>query len=295
MAVLSKDNLFAPELVKDLINKVKGKSSLAVLSAQKPVPFNGSKEFIFSMDSEIDIVAENGKKSEGGVTVEPVTIVPIKFEYGARVSDEFMYASEEEQLDILDSFNEGFAKKVAKGLDIAAFHGLNPRTGKASAVVGTNNFDSKVDQTVTYASATPDTCLNSAISMVEGSECDVTGIAINSAVRGDLQNMKATDGNPLYPEFKFGGKPATLGSQTLDVNNTVSFGGETKDRAIVGDFANMFKWGYSKEIPLEIIKYGDPDNSEKDLKGYNQVYIRAEIFLGWGILDPKSFARVVTE
>lgn len=295
MAVLSKDNLFAPELVKDLINKVKGKSSLAVLSAQKPVPFNGSKEFIFSMDSEIDIVAENGKKSEGGVTVEPVTIVPIKFEYGARVSDEFMYASEEEQLDILDSFNEGFAKKVAKGLDIAAFHGLNPRTGKASTVVGTNNFDSKVDQTVTYASATPDTCLNNAISMVEGSECDVSGIAINSAVRGDLQNMKATDGNPLYPEFKFGGKPATLGSQTLDVNNTVSFGGETKDRAIVGDFANMFKWGYSKEIPLEIIKYGDPDNSGKDLKGYNQVYIRAEIFLGWGILDPKSFARVVTE
>ena len=295
MAVLSKDNLFAPELVKDLINKVKGKSSLAVLSAQKPVPFNGSKEFIFSMDSEIDIVAENGKKSEGGVTVEPVTIVPIKFEYGARVSDEFMYASEEEQLDILDSFNEGFAKKVAKGLDIAAFHGLNPRTGKASAVVGTNNFDSKVDQTVTYASATPDNCLNDAISMVGGSECDVTGIAINSAVRGDLQNMKATDGNPLYPEFKFGGKPATLGSQTLDVNNTVSFGGETKDQAIVGDFANMFKWGYSKEIPLEIIKYGDPDNSGKDLKGYNQVYIRAEIFLGWGILDPKSFARVVTE
>ena len=295
MAVLSKDNLFAPELVKDLINKVKGKSSLAVLSAQKPVPFNGSKEFIFSMDSEIDIVAENGKKSEGGVTVEPVTIVPIKFEYGARVSDEFMYASEEEQLDILDSFNEGFAKKVAKGLDIAAFHGLNPRTGKASTVVGTNNFDSKVDQTVTYASATPDNCLNDVISMVEGSECDVTGIAINSAVRGDLQNMKATDGNPLYPEFKFGGKPATLGSQTLDVNNTVSFGGETKDRAIVGDFANMFKWGYSKEIPLEIIKYGDPDNSGKDLKGYNQVYIRAEIFLGWGILDPKSFARVVTE
>lgn len=295
MAVLSKDNLFAPELVKDLINKVKGKSSLAVLSAQKPVPFNGSKEFIFSMDSEIDIVAENGKKSEGGVTVEPVTIVPIKFEYGARVSDEFMYASEEEQLDILDSFNEGFAKKVAKGLDIAAFHGLNPRTGKPSTVVGTNNFDSKVDQTVTYASATPDNCLNDAISMVEGSECDVTGIAINSAVRGDLQNMKATDGNPLYPEFKFGGKPATLGSQTLDVNNTVSFGGETKDRAIVGDFANMFKWGYSKEIPLEIIKYGDPDNSGKDLKGYNQVYIRAEIFLGWGILDPKSFARVVTE
>ena len=64
------------------------------------------------------------------------------------------------------------------------------------------------------------------------------------------------------------------------------------DKAIVGDFANMFKWGYAKEIPVEIIKYGDPDNSGKDLKGYNQVYIRAEVYLGWGILDGDSFARV---
>lgn len=295
MAVLSKGNLFDPTLVKDLISKVKGKSSLAVLSAQTPIPFNGQKEFTFSMDKEIDIVAENGKKTAGGITLEPVTIVPIKFEYGARVSNEFMYASEEEQLDILKEFNEGFAKKVAKGLDIAAFHGLNPRTGVASSVVGTNNFDSKVTQTVTYVKATPDDCLDTAISTVEDADCEVTGIVINSAVRSDLSKMKATDGNPLYPEFRFGGKPATLGSQALDVNNTVSFGSETKDQAIVGDFANMFKWGYSKEIPLRVIEFGDPDNSGEDLQGYNQVYLRAEIFMGWGILDPESFTRVAKE
>ena len=97
----------------------------------------------------------------------------------------------------------------------------------------------------------------------------------------------------MYPEFRFGGNPSTLGSQALDTNNTVSFGSETKDQAIVGDFANMFKWGYSKDIPLKIIEYGDPDNSGKDLQGYNQVYIRAEIFMGWGILDANSFTRVV--
>ena len=61
MAVLSKGSLFAPELVTDLVNKVKGKSSLALMTAQEPVPFNGQKEFTFTMDSEIDVVAENGK------------------------------------------------------------------------------------------------------------------------------------------------------------------------------------------------------------------------------------------
>lgn len=85
MAVLSKGSLFDPELVSDLINKVKGKSSLVKLSQQKPVPFNGQKEFTFTMDSEIDIVAENGKKTHGGISIAPLTIVPIKVEYGARV------------------------------------------------------------------------------------------------------------------------------------------------------------------------------------------------------------------
>lgn len=93
MAVLSKGTLFDPELVSDLVNKVQGKSSLAVLAKQVPVSFNGSKEFTFTLDKDVDVVAENGKKTEGGITVEPVIISPIKIEYGARISDEFLYES----------------------------------------------------------------------------------------------------------------------------------------------------------------------------------------------------------
>ena len=37
----SRGNLFDPVLVSDLISKVKGKSSLAKLSGQTPIPFNG--------------------------------------------------------------------------------------------------------------------------------------------------------------------------------------------------------------------------------------------------------------
>lgn len=285
-----KGTMFDPTLVKDLVNKVRGKSSLAALSAAEPVPFNGKKEFIFSMDSEIDVVAEGGKKSHGGITVEPVTIVPIKFEYGARISDEFLYATEEEQMDILKAFNEGFANKVASGLDIAAMHGLNPRSGEASTVIGDNNFDTKVTQKVVYTSDAPDDSIEDAIALVEGSEANVTGIAIAPAVRSALAKMTKQSGEKLYPEFAFGGQPKTLGAHTLDINKTVATG--DVDKAIVGDFADMFKWGYAKEIPMEIIKYGDPDNSGKDLKGYNQVYIRAEVYLGWGILDGDAFARV---
>lgn len=283
-------NLFDPELVSDLITKVRGKSSIAELCAQTPIPFNGLKEFTFSMDSEIDIVAEEGKKTEGGISMAPLTIVPIKFEYGARVSDEFLYANEEEQIDILTAFNDGFAKKVAKGLDLAAFHGINPRTNAASTVIGENHFDAKVTQTVTYASATPDDNLEDAIALVDGSEMDVTGMALSKTFGAAMAKVKA-QGVKLYPEFAFGASPKTLNGIPVSVNKTVS-GGTTKDHGIIGDFQNAFKWGYSKQIPTEIIKYGDPDNSGKDLKGYNQVYIRAEIYLGWGIMLPEAFAII---
>ncbi len=288
---LSRGNLFEAKIVSDLISKVKGHSSLAVLSKMEPIPFNGQKEFTFSMDSEIDVVAENGKKTHGGATVEPVVIVPIKVEYGARVSDEFLYAADEEKVDILKAFNDGFAKKVAKGFDLMAFHGINPRTGSASTVIGTNHFDSKVSQTVTYSASDPEANIEAAVSVIQTAEGDVTGMAMDRVFSSALAGLKV-NGVKQYPELSWGATPGTINGLAVDINKTIS-NSTVKDHAILGDFANMFKWGYSKEIPFEVIKYGDPDNSGKDLKGYNQVYLRAEVYLGWGIMDAASFARIV--
>lgn len=290
--VLSKGSLFPEELVTDLIDKTKGKSVLAALSAQKPVKFNGEKEFIFSMDNEIDVVAENGKKSHGGIGLEPVTIVPIKVEYGARISDEFLYASEEEKIDVLKNFNEGFAKKLAKGLDIMAIHGFNPRTGAASAVIGTNSFCSKVTERIDYDSADPDTNIEDAIAAIRGAEYDITGLALSEPARSDLSKMKDSTGRKLYPDLSWGREMGNMNGLPTASGTTVNYNGSPV-RALVGDFETCFKWGYSKKIPMEIIKYGDPDNTGKDLKGYNQVYIRCEAYVGWGILIPETFAMII--
>ena len=292
MAVLSKGTLFDPELVSDLVNKVQGKSSLAVLAKQVPVSFNGSKEFTFTLDKDVDVVAENGKKTEGGVTVEPVIINPIKIEYGARISDEFMYASDEEKINILKAFNEGFAKKVARGLDIMAMHGVNPRTKQVSTVIGTNHFDNLVSQKVTFVKAQVEENIEAAVGLVQGSNGVVTGMAMSPVVSSELAKLKV-NGVRQYPELAWGANPGSINGLAVDINTTVSEGIDSKEKAIVGDFANMFKWGYAKEIPLQVIEYGDPDNSGKDLKGYNQVYLRAEAYIGWAILDAKSFARIV--
>lgn len=292
---LSKGNLFPPELTNELFSKVKGKSSLAKMSGAEPMPFNGKTVFTFALDNEINIVAENGAKSNGGATIAQVTMAPVKVEYGVRISDEFMYASDEARLPYLASFADGFAKKLARGLDIMAMHGVNPRTGSSSDVIGTNNFDSKVTQHVTFNSATPDDNVEAAIALVQGQEYDVTGMVMAPALRNALADLKAgsTSNERLFPELAWGSNPSTINGLPVDTNVTVS-ANSNADRAIVGNFADYFKWGYAKEIPLEVIEYGDPDNSGYDLKGHNQVYLRGEAYIGWGIIVPEAFARIST-
>lgn len=43
---------------------------------------------------------------------------------------------------------------------------------------------------------------------------------------------------------------------------------------------------------MEVIEYGDPDG-QGDLKKTNQIVLRAEAYIGWGILDNASFKKIV--
>lgn len=286
---------FPPILVQEMFNAVGGHSSLARLSAARPMPFAGVKEFVFTMDGEAEILGESGQKSPNDALITPVTITPVKFIYQHRVTDEFLKMSDEARLPHLRAFADGFARKIARGLDIAAFHGINPKAGTASTVVGTNHFDSKVSQTVSYVSGTTaaDDALSAAIQAVNGSDRVVTGLAFSPLFSGYMADLKA-NGVALYPEFRFGGFPERFAGYGVDVNGTVNkklSDATTRDLAIVGDFANAFRWGYAKDVTLEIIEFGDPDG-QGDLKRQNQVELRSEAYIGWGILDAASFARI---
>lgn len=292
MSTITKStNLFPAELSDEIFSKVAGHSSLAKLSAQKAIPFCGTDQFVFTMDGEVSIVGEGENKPAGEADLKTVTIVPIKFIYQHRLTDEFVNMSEEKQVPYLQAFTDGFAKKIARGLDIAAMHGVNPATGTAVTSLATKNFD--VVGTVTTTAGAEDDDLDSAISAIQGADGVVTGMALAPTFASSLGKIKSTDGIRLYPEYAFGGNPGSFAGMASDVNNTVAFK-DSKDLAIVGDFANAFKWGYAENIPMEVIEYGDPDGLG-DLKRTNQIVLRAEAYIGWGILDNDSFKRVVKE
>lgn len=291
---LKQGTLFKPELVKELISKVQGHSVLAKLSSQTPIPFNGVEQFIFNLEGNAQIVGEGQQKGEGKAIIEPKVIKPLKFVYQARITDEFKYASEEKQLEYLSQFADGFAKKIADAFDIAAIHGLEPKGLTDATFRDTNSFDGLITgNIVTYAEDKFDDNIDAAVQQIVAKGGEVTGVAISPVGGQSLAKLKV-NGVVQYPEFRFGQNPDSFYGMKSDVNKnlTVTGGNAQTDHAIVGDFENRFKWGYAENIPMEIIEYGDPDGAGRDLKAYNEILLRAEAFIGWGILDADAFARV---
>jgi HK97 family phage major capsid protein len=294
MATLQSGDMFPVQTVQDIFSKVKGHSTIAKLSSQEPIPFTGTETFIFNLEGNAEIIGEGKPSNAGNATMKPKVVKPVLVTYQARVSQEFVNCSEEKQLSYLKSFIDGLAKKVAQAVDIASFHGLEPKSMTDASFKTTNSFDGLITgNVVTYDAEKIDENIDAAVTTITANDGQVTGIALSPAAGAALGKIKV-NGVVQYPEYRFGQNPASFYGMQSDVNKTLSTvaSGAKKDHAIVGDFENAFKWGYAENIPLEIIEYGDPDGAGRDLKRYREVCLRTEVYVGWGILDEESFARV---
>lgn len=286
---IEKSTYFPGQVVTEIFDMVAGHSSLAKVSAAKPLPFNGVDVMTFSSSDEAAIVGEGVAKPEFTGSNGVVQIRPVKFVFGQRVNEEFKYAAEEVRLNYLRAFSDAFAKKIARGLDIAAFHGIDPQSAQAVASLSTNNFHDVITNVVAYDPSTIDADIETAVGLVTAADKEVNGIIVTPSAASALAAVKANNA-PLFPELMWGGKPEYLRGLRYDANSTLAYN-NAPEAVAVGDFENAFRWGYAKNIPLEVIEYGDPDG-QGDLKRYNQIYLRAEFYIGWGILDADAFALI---
>ena len=292
MATITAGAYFPAEVVNEMFNAVRGHSALAKLSGQKPMPFAGVTQFVFNAEGEAALVGEGAAKPAGNAAATPKIIKPVKFVYQQRVSDEFVKSSDEVRLRYLEGFAEGFGRKIARSFDIAAMHGIEPATKAAASFKATNSFDGMVTNIETYAAATVDENIDDAIQSI--TDGNVSGIVLSPTAAAALSKIKA-NGVTQFPEFRFGQNPDAFYGMASDVNSTLEVQGtgvSEKDHVLVGDFEGAFRWGYADNISLEVIEYGDPDGAGHDLKQYNEVLLRTEAYIGWGILDANAFALV---
>lgn len=304
MASLASGGLSLPNhLAAGVWSKASSGSTLVALSGQTPMLFGTTQYMTMSARPKAQIVSEGAQKSQSQPAFAPVNAIPRKAQVTVRTNEEFKWADEDYQLGVLTEVSDAIAIALARSIDLVAYHGINPLDGKALSGSPTKLLDTTNSVEVT-ASSKPDDDITAAVGLTIADGFTPNGIALDPAFSFALATQKDTAGRRLFPELGFGVQASNFLGLNASVSDTVSAPEATiaggayattnpKVKAIVGDYAGAIRWGVQRNIPLELIEFGDPDNSGQDLKGYNQIALRAEVVFGIAIFSTDAFAKVI--
>jgi hypothetical protein len=268
---------------------------LAKLAAGDPeLKVGKTDHFTFTGTPKAELVGESGNKGSADGTPGKKTVATYKVQITYRFSNEVQWEDEDYQTQLIENLVANAATAISRALDLLAIHGINPATGDTGAVTDylTKSGNGVLSVTRT-ANAQND--LETAASLLQGQGYVANGIAFDPVFAGQLARTKDGQERPLYPEMGLGFNFDNFQGLNAASSDTVS-GRQELDaedatlNAIMADF-EAFKWGVARDMPLELIEFGNPDG-EGDLKRTNEVAIRAESVIGFGFMDYKAFALI---
>jgi len=271
-----------------MITQARSLSTVARLSAREPMRF-GEVDFItFNDFPKMEYVEEGANKASTSTGFGSVTAKPHKGQVTLRFNEEVQWADEDYQLGILREVGAAGQVALSRGLDLGLYHRINPLTG--AVITSWDNYVTATTKRIVQDEADADEDFRQAVGLlVNGTpSSQVNGVAIDPKFAWALADLKARDGSgetsqQRYPQLGFGTNVSDFMGVPVAQGDTVSGTPEATDtgvRAIVGDFQNGIRWGVQRELPIEIIRYGDPDG-QGDLKRKNQIALRLEIVYGW--------------
>lgn len=277
----------ADGMVKDVVLG----STVAALSARRPQRFGDEDIITFTGRPKAEFVGEGADKSSTTGEFDFVTATPKKAQVTMRFNQEVQWADEDHQLGVLQTLSEAGSEALARALDLGLYHRINPLSG--TVIPGWTNYVGAAAKRVELTPATiadPSLAIEAAVGLLvaNGHPTPVNGLALHPSIAWGLSTARYQDGRKKNPELGLGINLSTYEGISASVSDTVNGGDEAAPaataakavRGIVGDFANGIRWGVQREIPVELIKYGDPDG-QGDLKRKNQIALRLEIVYGW--------------
>ena len=283
--------LMPREIADGMVKKTLSTSTIAKLSAQEPMRFGKTEIITFNDLPRAQFVEENGDKESTSGSFGSVTAAPHKAQVTMRFSQEVQWADDEHQLGVLRTLASAGADALSRALDLGVFHRINPLNGQA--ITTWTNYINATTKRVELGKggSDPDADFRAAAGLIINdldTGVQVTGAALDPKFTWALANLMVKDGagvtsTPRYPQLGLGADVSSFMGVPVAVGSTVSGlpeAADTKVRAIVGDFTGGIRWGIQKELPVELITYGDPDG-QGDLKRKNQIALRLEIVYGW--------------
>jgi hypothetical protein len=281
-----------PRVIADgMVKKATTGSTVAALSGREPMRFGNVDIITFSDAPKAEFVEEGGQKSSTSAGFGVVTAVPHKAQVTMRFNEEVQWADQDFQLGVLSTLADAGATALARALDLGLYYRINPLSG--TEIGAWDNYLNKTTKRHEIATAGADIDVETAAGLVIGDQYAVNGIAMDPSYAWTLATARYTDGRKKFPELGWGQGLTVFNGLTAAVGNTVSGrpeAADTKVRAILGDFNSGIRWGVQRDIPVEVIKFGDPDG-DGDLKRNNQIALRLEIVYGWYVF-PDRFAVI---
>lgn len=283
--------LMPREIADGMIVKARSLSTIAQLSAREPMRFGEVDYITFNDFPKAEFVEEGGEKGATKGTFGAVTAKPHKAQVTMRFSEEVQWASEDYQLDVINQLAAAGQVSLSRALDLGMYHRINPLTG--NVISSWDNYITKTTKTVEHdpaGTADLDDEFSTAVGLLVNAAdaVQVTGAAFDPKFSWTLSQLKRKDGSGAtsdqrYPQLGFGTNITDFRGIPVAQGNTVSGlpeAADTKVRAIIGDFRDGIRWGVQRELPIELIRFGDPDG-QGDLKRHNQIALRLEIVYGW--------------
>ena len=291
MAIFSTNEakaLLPREIAEGMITQARSLSTVAQLSNREPMRLGNTDYIVFNDFPKAEFVGEGKPKGSttGGFT--SVQAKPYKAQVTMRFNEEVQWLDEDYQLEVLSELANAGRTALARALDLGVYHRINPLTG---ATIDTwTNYVGATTKKVEISNADLEDEFRAAVGLLINANepVSVTGAAIDPKLAWKLASLKVRDGSgptsqQRFPNLGFGTNVTNFLGLPVAQGNTVSGvpeAADTKVRAVIGDFTNGLRWGVQRELPVEVIRFGDPDG-QGDLKRNNQIALRLEIVYGW--------------
>lgn len=271
-----------------MITASRSTSVVGRLSGREPMRFGEVDYITFNDFPKAEFVEEGANKASTTGAFGSVTAKPHKAQVTMRFNEEVQWLDEDYQLGVLRELGDAGGVALSRALDLGLLHRINPLTG--AVISGWDNYVTATTKRVEINAADADADFKTAVGLLltAAPSWPVNGAAFDPKFSWALANLMERDGSgetsrQRYPSLGFGTNVTDFMGVPIAQGDTVSGmpeAADTKVRAIVGDWQNGIRWGVQRQLPVEIIRYGDPDG-QGDLKRKNQIALRMEIVYGW--------------
>ncbi|HET8627741.1 MAG TPA: phage major capsid protein [Thermomicrobiales bacterium] len=277
-----------------MITATRSTSVVGRLSGREPMRFGEVDYITFNDFPKAEFVEEGAQKASTTGAFGSVTAKPHKAQVTMRFNEEVQWLDEDYQLGVLSELSNAGGVALSRALDLGLIHRINPLTG--AVISGWTNYVTATTKRVEIATADADADFKAAVGLLVNASPSwpITGAAFDPKFSWALASLMASDGagetsQQRYPSLGFGTNVTDFMGVQIAQGDTVSGTPEatdTKVRAIVGDWSGGIRWGVQRQLPVEIIRFGDPDG-QGDLKRNNQIALRMEIVYGWYVFTER--------